>query len=83
MVQVVDPALRREWDRLMMANCRFPVLEAAMRARALLELSEGVPTLELLELAAERAAPPAPRERPSFGREMRAADVALRQGRSS
>ena len=54
-----------------------------MRVRALLELSEGTPTLELLELAAERSACSLPEERRSFGKAIGAAETGPRLVRSS
>ena len=83
MVQILNQAFKQEWDRLTLANCRFSRLEAAMRVRALLELSEGTPTLELLELAAERSACSLPEERRSFGKAIGAAETGPRLVRSS
>jgi hypothetical protein len=66
MVQLRTPALHEEWSRLVAANWRFGPVEAVMRARALVEISQGVSTVDLLKLAAERSVPKAASEEKSF-----------------
>lgn len=77
MGRLLNSVLGKEWEKVISANSRFGMLEAGMRARALLEISEGVPTLVLLELAAERNTAKAPDEERSFNRSASVVEMSL------